>query len=417
MLADFSRPDGVELLIVVDKLLVGFDEPRNRVLYIDKPLKEHGLLQAIARVNRVFPGKDDGLIIDYRGVLGELNAALETYNALEGYDPEDVDGMVSDVSTEIDRLPELHAALWEVFRPVANPQDGEAMERFLEPEDVRQRFYEALAAFARGLRVALGSVSFYETTPQATINAYRRDLAFFHNLRMAVKHRYAEVIDYKDYEQKIRKLMDEHIKAEGAHPITEQVDIFDGDAFAQEVEKLGTAAARADTIAYRLKRTISEKMELDPAFYMRFSKLIEDTIRAYEEGRIGELEYLDIVSDALDQIREGHDRSQPAKLRGYRHASAYYGVIHEALAQDESADEDENQSELIADVAIRLEEIIEAHKVRDWSDNVDIQNNIRNQIDDALYSLKDQQGIALDGTQIDLLVERLLDVARKRDGL
>jgi type I restriction enzyme, R subunit len=401
------------MLIVVDKLLVGFDEPRNRVLYIDKPLKEHGLLQAIARVNRVFEGKDEGLIIDYRGVLGELNAALETYNALEGYDPEDVAGMVSDISTEIDKLPELHAALWEVFRPVENPQDAESMERYLAPEDKRQQFYDALAAFARSLRVALGSVTFYEQTSNETISAYRRDLAFFHNLRMSAKHRYAEIIDYKDYEQKIRKLMDEHIKAEGTRPITELVDIFDAEAFASEVDKLSTPAARADTIANRLRRTISEKMELDPAFYLKFSRLIEDAIRAYEEGRIGELEYLEIVSDALEQIQAGHERGEPLRLKYYRHASAYYGIIHDALIMKDWT----FLGNEIADVAIELEKVIEAHKIRDWASNPDIQNEIRNAIDDTLYGVKNDFGLDVTGPQIDLLVEQLLDVARKRDGL
>src|SRR4029077_2993003 len=94
VIEDFSTPEKPDLLIVVDKLLTGFDEPRNAVLYIDKPLKEHGLLQAIARVNRLFEGKDFGYIVDYRGVLGELNEALETYNALEGFDSEDVIGTI-----------------------------------------------------------------------------------------------------------------------------------------------------------------------------------------------------------------------------------------------------------------------------------------------------------------------------------
>src|SRR5258707_15781302 len=86
IIRSFHEADGFELVIVVDKLLVGFDEPRNTVLYIDKPLKEHGLLQAIARVNRVYPNKDFGIIIDYRGVLGELDEAMKTYSALENYD-------------------------------------------------------------------------------------------------------------------------------------------------------------------------------------------------------------------------------------------------------------------------------------------------------------------------------------------
>ncbi len=122
ILASFAKEDGVELLIVVDKLLVGFDEPRNTVLYIDKPLQDHAILQAIARVNRLFEGKDFGYIVDYRGVLGELNAAMETYNALEGFDAEDLVGALTDISTEIAMLPERHTVLWAVFAPVANKQ-------------------------------------------------------------------------------------------------------------------------------------------------------------------------------------------------------------------------------------------------------------------------------------------------------
>ena len=166
----FSREDGIEILIVVDKLLVGFDVPRNTVLYIDKPLREHGLLQAIARVNRLFEGKDFGYIVDYRGVLGELNEALETYNALEGFDTEDVAGTITDMSAVVDTLPGLHDQLWAIFDPVTNKQDNEALERFLEPEDRRAHFYDALTAFARALKVALSMVMFYETTAEKRIN-------------------------------------------------------------------------------------------------------------------------------------------------------------------------------------------------------------------------------------------------------
>src|SRR5579859_2870109 len=98
ILRSFHDPDGIEVLIVVDRLLTGFDEPRNTVLYIDKPLKEHSLLQAIARVNRLFEGKDFGYVIDYRGVLGELNAALNTYSALADFDTADVAGIIADTS-------------------------------------------------------------------------------------------------------------------------------------------------------------------------------------------------------------------------------------------------------------------------------------------------------------------------------
>ncbi len=118
LLASFSREDGVEILIVVDKLLTGFDEPRNTVLYIDKSLKEHSILQAISRVNRIYPGKEFGYIVDYRGILGQLNEAMNTYDALRDFDPDDVDltGAVIDTKEEVAKLPQRHSDLWAILR-------------------------------------------------------------------------------------------------------------------------------------------------------------------------------------------------------------------------------------------------------------------------------------------------------------
>ena len=134
----FKGPATPEILIVVSKLLTGFDAPRNTVLYVCKPLKEHNLLQAIARVNRLHEEgeteKKFGFIIDYQGLLGELDSALTTYSALEGYDPEDLVGAVLDVREEIRKLRHYHGRLWDLFRPVPNKKDMEAMEQFLADE-------------------------------------------------------------------------------------------------------------------------------------------------------------------------------------------------------------------------------------------------------------------------------------------
>lgn len=416
LVADFARADGVEVLIVVDKLLVGFDEPRCTVLYIDKPLKEHGLLQAIARVNRLFAGKDNGTIIDYRGVLGELSQAIDVYNALEEYDAEDVDGMITDVSAEIERLPQLHSDLWDIFKTV-DVQDVEALERFLEPEDRRRHFYEALAAFARSLKIALGTVVFYETASGRQINTYKRDLAFFHHLRVSVRMRYAEAIDYHDYEQKVRKLLDEHVKASAAQPITKMIDIFDQQAFDEEVERLHGDAARADTIAHRLKRTISERMELDPAFYRKFSEMIDETIEAYRQGRLTEAEYLEHMKGALEAVRSGQDSGQPVQLGRYRHASAYYGIIHDILLPHFAGGDEQEAESYLADIAIELERLIDAHKIRDWASNADIQNTMKTDIEDYLYRLKDVDGLPISGAEMDTIIENVIDVARKRDRL
>ena len=408
---DFAQSDGIEIMVVVDKLLTGFDEPRNTVLYVDKPLKEHTLLQAISRVNRLAEGKDFGYIIDYRGVLGELNEAMNLYDALAEYDPEDVQDTFTDVAEQIRLLPQLHSDLWAIFQPVSNQSDMEAMERFLEPEDQRQHFYEALTDFARALRVALSTVTFYTETPEQRITVYKQDLAFFHRLRLAVKLRYAEAVDYREYEDKVRKLMDEYIKATGTSTITELVNIFDAEKFDEEVEKLGSPAAKADTILNRMKRTITEHIDEDPAFYRRFSELIEETIEAYRQGRIDQLDYLHQSQKYLEQMRAGVDASQPAKLSRYVHAPAYYRVLREPLLEHELDDDN------VADVAIRMEEIVENNKITDWVMNLDVQNTIKRQIDEFLYDLEQGTDIHFEDNELDRMIEQVLEVAKARDRL
>ncbi len=409
IISSFARPDGTEILVVVDKLLTGFDEPRNTVLYIDKPLKEHTLLQAIARVNRLAEGKDHGYIIDYRGVLGELNDAMSLYDALAEYDRDDIDGTLTDVSGEIARLAQVHSDLWAAFAGVANQGDREAMERHLEPEDRRQRFYEALSEYARVLKVALASVHFYETTPEERVQRYKDDLRYFHQLRQSVKLRYAEAIEYGEYEEKVRKLMDEHIRATGTSVITQLVNVFDAEKFDAEVARLDTPTAKADTILNRMKRTITERMDEDPAFYKRFSELIEETIKAYRQGRIDQLEYLRRAQEALDQVRSRQHGGQPAQLARYQHAAAYYGVIREPLAAHGLSDE------RIAELAIAQEQIIEANKITDWANNLDVQKKIKRQLDHHFYDVEKESGAQFDYAQVDAMIDQVVEIAKARD--
>ncbi len=408
ILSSFNQEDGIEILIVVDKLLVGFDEPRNTVLYVDKSLKEHGLLQAIARVNRLYEGKEYGYIVDYRGVLGELNEALETYNALEAYDAEDVAGTVTDIGQVLAELPGLHDHLWAVFDPVLNKGDAEAMERFLEPEDRRQVFYDALNAYASGLKVALGAVMFYEQTPEKKIQKYKFDLTFFHRLRSSVKLRYAESVNYGEYEQKIRKLLNDHIKADGVSVLTPEVNIFDEPAFAQAVAHLESPAARADAIAYRMKKTAIEKMDEDPAFYRKFSEMVEDTIEAYRQGRMSELEYLEQIESQLEQFRTGKDNSLPEQLAQMKDAGAYYGLLVLQLGVDGVASP-------MADLAIAFETTINQFKGRDWAHNLDTVNRLKNALEDHLYDFKRTYDMNISGVVMDAIIDGVVETAKKRD--
>lgn len=409
----FANADGTEIIIVVDKLLVGFDEPRNTVLYIDKQLKEHNLLQAIARVNRLFEGKPFGYIVDYRGVLGELNEAMETYNALEGFDIEDVAGTVTDIAEILEQLPQNHEQLWAFFNPVENPTDLQHLIVFLEPEDRRDEFYDLLNAFASTLKVAFGSEVFYEETSESLINRYKRDLKYFHQVRQSVKQVYAETIDYKEYEDKIRKLMDKHISAKGVTQITNLVNIFDVEEFDAEVAHVIGENTKADMILHRLKKTALENMDKDPAFYRKFSQMIEETLQAYREGRISEAEKFRQAAELLAHMREGQDTSLPDSLRQHPHAPAYFGELQDICTNIDV----DVQDEQLALLSIECEDLIESRKIRDWVTNSYVQAQMKNDLEDCLFDFQRANKLTLSNGSIDTIIDNLVGIAIQRNDM
>ena len=411
LITGFKSGDEPEIIIVVDKLLTGFDAPRNTVLYLTRQLKDHTLLQAIARVNRLCDGKDFGYIIDYRGVLQNLNKAFDLYGKMEEYDQADLEATLADVSEEIDKLPRRHTDLLNTFRGVKNKQDEEQYERALADEPLRERFYECLRDFGRSLSIALSSTRFIEQTPDAKIEKYRQDLAFFMNLRAAVRRRYAEVVDFKEYEAKIQKLIDTHVSTGSVEKVTTLVNIFDKDAFLRELEKIDGTASKADTIAYRTKKTIEERMDEDPAFYRKFSEMLEEAIRAFRERRLADRDYLARVTELAESVRSRRDADLPEQLRHDEVAQAFYGVVCERGA---SYRLDSSRRSNAAELALRIDEVIRREKIVNWTTNTDVQNRMRNEIEDALFDFKSQTGADLTFDEIDEILDRCLDIARRR---
>ncbi|MGY6274364.1 type I restriction endonuclease subunit R [Methylomonas sp. MgM2] len=412
----FKHSDDPEILIVVDKLLTGFDAPRNSVLYLDKRLKEHNILQAIARVNRLFEGKDYGLILDYRGIFGELNEAIDTYAALEneGFDPEDVEGTLTDVGEEIKLLPQRHTNVWEVFKEVENQKDLEAMQRHLEPEDRRQRFYEVLSLFAKTLQLALANAKFQDETPAKKIARYKDDLKYFLNLRQAVKQRFGEAVDYSAYETQIRNMVNKYIGADAVKQLIAPVNVFAIDEFEHEIDTIEGDAAKADAIASRVKKTIVEKMEEDPALYKRLSELIDEAIAEHRAKRLSDLEYLKRIRETLDELRGKTGSDLPDILSQRDEAKAYYGVIQEPMAVYSVPGV--TAEVFAAETAVKLEDIIREHKIRDWTRNQDVKNGMMNEIEDYLYSLKGRYDLAMDLELIERITNQVLAIAERRDG-
>ena len=414
----FKGSGDPEILIVVSKLLTGFDAPRNTVLYVCKSLKEHNLLQAIARVNRLYEDGDTekqfGFIVDYEGLLGELDSALTTYSAFEGYEAADLAGTVHDVREEIRKLPQLHDQLWDIFKPVRNKKDMEQFEQLLGDEALRQDFYARLRAFSRCLHISLSSDKLFDVFDEAKIDRLKRDWKQFSELRRSVQLRYQETVDVREFEPKIQKLLDDHVVALPAETIIEVVNINDPDALKAVVEETGVSeASRADRIASATRRAITEKMEEDPTFYREFSELLEDTIRAYRERRLSERDYLNSVVDLASKVaRKDRGREVPEPIRGDDDAQAFFGVLDTRLATSDGVQVSGDDA---AHIALDIVGIIRAHLIVDiWSNDV-AQNNLRNAIDDFFFDvLRDQKGIELPVEVLDDIELKIMDLARAR---
>ncbi len=409
----FKFREDPEILIVVDKLLTGFDAPKNTVLYLDKPLKGHGLLQAIARVNRVEDDKEYGYIIDYAGVLGELDPALKTYSALADFETEDIQAVITDNLAEIEKLPQRHHELWDLFKEIRNKLDEEAFERHLADEERREDFYERLACFARILAIALSTSDWVNDPDNALIIAtYKDDLRRFQKLRTAVRKRYQEDIDFKLYEERVRKLLDQHIHANEITTLTAPVNIFDEEAFDKAVGEQTTPASKADLIASLTKRTITERMEEDPVYFERLSALIQKAIDDHRAQRISELDFLNIVRGARDQVVRPRHEDVPEQLRNNDTAVSFYHALEKHLA-DATPGKDVRAD--AAEAAEAMLEIIQSRRVVNWAQREDIQNEMRNDLDDYLFDvMRDQKGLLLTPAIMDDIIDRTLRIARAR---
>jgi type I restriction enzyme R subunit len=413
----FKKQDTPELLIVVDKLLTGFDAPRNTVLYLTRQLRDHTLLQAIARVNRLYPGKEYGFIIDYYGNLGNLDSALNTYSeaGFDEFDEDDLARTLTNLNEEIKKLPQAHSELWDIFKSIKNRYDEAAYEELLYDEERRHVFYEKTTAFIKILKIALSSVDFQTYTPEKQITTYKRDAQFFLGLRVAVKRRYFDEANYKAFEPQIQKLIDKHISTEGeALRITELVNLFDDEQRQAEVEKISGKAAKADHIASRTMKVINVKMNEDPVFYKKLAALIKDTIEAYHQERISEADFLRKARELEETAHSGQRTDIPEPLRANEVAQAYFGLTQTVL---ESVLTDKTRLANLAlgiDAAIRAV-VFDGGKPRiDWQSNLDIEGRIKIAIDDFLFDEKEAHELPITTAQIDELTDECLKIAKIR---
>lgn len=370
----FATDGAPDILIVVDKLLTGFDEPRNAVLYIDKHLKSHNLLQAIARVNRLHEAKQFGYLIDYRGILAELDTSIQDYQDLaqetqQGYDVDDLAGTFSNVSTEYKRLPGLHDALWAIFSEVENKKDIEQFRRVLVPrvaadetghsfdqtQKVREDFYDALTEFGLCLKLALSSRTFFEdgAFDEKTIQTYKRDLRFFTELRVQAKRDANETVDFSEYEEQIRRLVDKQVigervvDPEGFIRVDTLGQNDDPDAWSDEKTR-----TEADVIKTRLRKTIEQDLVDDPYAQRVFSELLKEAIEAAEALFDYPHKQYTMFKDLEDQVAERNTPGVPDRFADQPRAKAYYGLLLDHLNS-----QDLNEDDLVTE-ALHIESVV-----------------------------------------------------------
>ncbi|NKB71444.1 MAG: HsdR family type I site-specific deoxyribonuclease [Candidatus Latescibacteria bacterium] len=401
----FKKGDDPEVIIVVDKLLTGFDAPSNAVLYLARPLKGHTLLQAIARVNRLFDGKEYGLILDYSGVIEELDQAIDFYAQLADFDETDLAETVHFVGEEVARLPQLLSDVWELFPGLKGTTDPEAFLKSLRDEARRDQFYERFGRFARTLSLALSSTSFLEQTPEATIQQYKRDLKFFQNLRAEAATRYQERIDFSEYEPKIQKLIDTHVGAADVVELCAPINLFDAKERQDILQDQGKSPeAKADMIASATQRAIEHEMEKDPAFFTRFSKMIQDVLDAIYEERMQAIEALPLLEDYANKVATHTDDTIPEELVSRDMARRYYGVVREEVAKYHAEPKTATQ------IASQIQDRLGAHKIRDFRDNPDALNRMRNEIDDVFFEVLDKTGLEIPLEVQDKLIDQCIEI-------
>jgi len=178
------------------------------------------------------------------------------------------------------------------------------------------------------------------------------------------------------------------------------------------LEKLPSAASRADTIAHRTARTIHEKMQEDPAFYKHFSELLEETIRAFREERIKANEYLNKVTKIMHSVLNRTGDDIPSKLENYDVAKAYFGSLKTVLSQ--FSRKSKELDDVLADAALGIDDIIERNRVVNWVNDRDVQNYMQNEIEDFLIDLMSAADIEITFDEIDKIMEQCLGIARAR---
>lgn len=397
IIQQYEYGENIELLIVIDKLLTGFDVPQTIVMYLCRKLREHTLLQAIARVNRVYPGKEFGYIIDYAGVMEELQEAIETYSSdSDGFDPKDLQGTMKNIVEEIDKLPRAYADVIEIFKPIKNKHNIDEYVSFLADDALREEFYNKFSVFARILKIALATVQFHENTSIAEIQQYKNELKKFADIRVAANSTYLDTVSFAQYEKQLQKLLDQHVITEEVIRLVNPIDILDSKSFEEEVEKLIGPRAKAEKIAAATSKYLSINIDSDPVLFKKLSELITQTIIDMRANRLSELDALKKLKILKDQALKGGTTDLPEAIKDKRRKVAIFHLLQEEVELKDKQ----------LEITLMFDEILSNCEIVDWHKRIDIINKIELEFGDYLMDVMD-----LSLEKADQLTKKAIEIA------
>lgn len=385
-----DEPGQMKLLIVVDKLLTGFDAPPATYLYIDKQMRDHGLFQAICRVKRLHTeDKEVGYIVDYKDLFKSLEQSIQDYTggAFDAFDSDDVEGLLEDrLDKARERLEETREAIKALCEGVAPPKDSPAYRHyFVGPSDApevqkeneprRLALYKHVGAFLRAYADLANEMqqAGYSKDEAAVIKS---EVEHYEQVREEVKLASGDYIDMKMYEPAMRHLLDTYIRADES----EKLSAFDDMTLVELVVERGEEAvdslpssisgdreAMAETIENNVRRLIIDEMAVNPKYYEKMSELLDALI---EQRRQEALEYKEYLRRIVELTRQAARREEQIRYPTGIETSAQQ-ALYDNLAQD-------------AMLAIRLDEKIRAVKKADWRGNKFKEREVRNAIASVL---------------------------------
>ena len=333
-----DEPGQMKLLIVVDKLLTGFDAPPATYLYIDKHMQDHGLFQAICRVNRLHgEDKEYGYIIDYKDLFRSLQQSIADYTgeAFSNYDTADVKGLLKNrIQHARERLEERCEAVRALCEPVEPPRDSTAYMRFFcttesgNAEQLKANEQKRLALYRQTAALVRAYANLANEMQEAGYNEQeieqiKTEVAHYQNVRQEIKLASGDYIDLKMYEPAMRHLLDTYIRAEESETLVafeektlmELIVEHGRAAIALLPERIRTSEeGTTETIENNIRRLIIDKMGMNPKYYERMSKLLDELIRKRKRKAIAYNAYLEELMELINQVNEQTNMDYPASL-------------------------------------------------------------------------------------------------------